>query len=195
MRRPIARKQRKAPQISAENRLFAQALQQKQRELGEPVQSIAEICGQQPKKGVQKQLDRGIISSRTSKPAIRYNFYGKNMSICHEFYEHTVEKLKQTDMTDNQRNQALSALWAIVMNIPYESFECGKNAKELAGFLGIQQSRMTETIKRLESIGAIRRIQRGRDKIICVNPEAAYMGKVSNHPEIVDEFSKTTALQ
>jgi len=47
---------------------------------------------------------------------------------------------------------------------------------------------MTPILKLLEDVGAIRRVKRGRAKIITVTPEGAFRGNVNNHGAAVERY-------
>ena len=47
---------------------------------------------------------------------------------------------------------------------------------------------MADTLKLLEEVGAIKRVKRGRTKIITVTPEGAFRGNVNNHAKAVERY-------
>ena len=55
----------------------------------------------------------------------------------------------------------------------------------------MNHSDMARSLTLLEEIGAIRRVKRGRTKVITVTPEGAYRGKVDNHAKAVDAYKET----
>ena len=47
---------------------------------------------------------------------------------------------------------------------------------------------MVGTLKLLEEIGAIRRVKRGRVKVITVTPEGAFRGNINHHAQAVERY-------
>ena len=47
---------------------------------------------------------------------------------------------------------------------------------------------MADTLKLLEDVGAIRRVKRGRTKVITVTPEGAFRGNVNEHGKTVERY-------
>ncbi|MBD0274956.1 MAG: ArsR family transcriptional regulator, partial [Acetobacteraceae bacterium] len=54
--------------------------------------------------------------------------------------------------------------------------------------LDIKPPHISASLKVLEEVGAIRRVKRGRTKVITVTPEGAYRGNIHNHAETVDRY-------
>ena len=82
----------------------------------------------------------------------------------------------------------IGVLYEIIRHLKWQSFECTKVAADLCEICRIDKSNMAKILNLLEEIGAIRRIKRGRLKIIAVNPEAAYRGDVNKHGEVVELY-------
>ena len=110
------------------------------------------------------------------------------MSFSHEFHDAVRERLKDAGVTGTRRGQVIEVLYEIIRHLRFQSFECGKVAADLCEICRIDKSNMAKILNLLEEIGAIRRVRKGRLKIIAVNPEAAYRGDVNKHGEVVELY-------
>ncbi len=89
-----------------------------------------------------------------------------------------------------QRHQALAILWQIMRHLGWETHECTKTAVDLCEITRTEPSQMARTLQLLEDVGAIRRIRRGRTKVITVTPEGAFRGDVRNHAQAVERYRR-----
>jgi DNA-binding transcriptional ArsR family regulator len=76
----------------------------------------------------------------------------------------------------------------IIRNLGWQSYECSKTAADLSDALGYDKALMARTLKLLEDVGAIRRVRRGRSKVITVTPEGAFRGNVHEHGKSVERY-------
>ena len=63
-----------------------------------------------------------------------------------------------------------------------------KTAADLCDLTRTDKAQMARSLNLLEEIGAIRRVKRGRNKIITVTPEGAFRGNVNNHGQAVERY-------
>ena len=120
---------------------------------------------------------------------IEFDFFGGgNVSIAHQYQDAVIERLTRAAPTAAARDRAIATLWVIVRNLAWQSHECTKSAAELAAVLGYDKGLMARTLKLLEEVGAIRRVRRGRSKVITVTPEGAFRGNVNTHGEAVERY-------
>ena len=123
---------------------------------------------------------------------LEFDFFKGNRMISDEFHDAVRERLKAAlDVTLAQRNQAFVVLQEIMRWVPWEDHVCSKTATELADILDMKRQNVAASVQLLESIGAIRRVQRGRTKTIALNPEGSFRGRVDQHAAAVDAYKKT----
>ena len=79
-------------------------------------------------------------------------------------------------------------LWIICRHLSWQSYECTKSAADLCEITHTKPPNMASALKLLEEVGAIRRVKRGRNKIITVTPEGAFRGNVNNHAQAVERY-------
>ena len=88
------------------------------------------------------------------------------------------------------RYRALATLWHIARHLGRESYECSKTGTELAEDLGSSRSGISRTLHLLEDVGAIRRIKKGREKIIIVSPDGIFRGDPKNRAKVVERYQQ-----
>jgi len=98
------------------------------------------------------------------------------------------ERLRNSGQTLARQHQALAVLWQITRHLAWQSYECTKTATDLCDLTGIEKARMARVLDLLEQVGAIRRVKRGRTKVIAVTPEGAFRGNVNKHAEAVERY-------
>jgi DNA-binding transcriptional ArsR family regulator len=120
---------------------------------------------------------------------IEFDFFGGgNVSLAFQYQDAVTARLNEKAPTAAKRNEALAILWHIVRNLSWQSYECTKTAADLCEVMGMLPSHMAETLKLLEDVGAIRRVKRGRTKVITVTPEGAFRGNVNAHGQAVERY-------
>ena len=91
-----------------------------------------------------------------------------------DFHSEIVRRLRTSDATPAQMALALAALQQIRWySIGPDLNVCSKTAVELANELGVKTNNFPDSLKLLESVGAIYRVLDGREKVICLSPEYA----------------------
>ena len=120
---------------------------------------------------------------------IEFDFFGGgNVSVAHQYQDAVTERLNTTAPTSAARDRAITTLWMIIRNLGWQSYECTKTAADLSDVLGYDKALMARTLKLLEDVGAIRRVKRGRTKVITVTPEGAFRGNVNEHGKTVERY-------
>lgn len=120
---------------------------------------------------------------------IEFDFFGGgNVSLAFQYQDAVTARLHEKAATGAKRNEALAVLWHIIRNLSWQSYECTKTAADLSQIMDMLPSHMAETLKLLEDVGAIRRVKRGRTKIITVTPEGAFRGNVNTHGQAVERY-------
>ena len=120
---------------------------------------------------------------------IEFDFFGGgNVSIAFQYQDAVTERLFEAAKTTAQAKEALSILWIILRNLGWQSYECTKTAADLCEITRTKPPHMANALKLLEEVGAIRRVKRGRNKIITVTPEGAFRGNINNHGQAVERY-------
>lgn len=120
---------------------------------------------------------------------IEFDFFGGgNVSLAFQYQDAVNERLRNSGCTPAQQHQAKAVLWDIVRHLGWQSYECSKTATELCEISQIKPPNMADTLKLLEDVGAIRRVKRGRTKVITVTPEGAFRGNVHEHGKSVERY-------
>ena len=120
---------------------------------------------------------------------IEFDFFGGgNVSVAHQYHDAVTERLRNSEQSLSKQHQALAVLWQIVRHLGWQSYECTKTAAELCELTGITPNNMSPLLKLLEDVGAIRRVRRGRTKVITVTPEGAFRGNINEHGKTVERY-------
>ncbi|MGY4753014.1 hypothetical protein ACVNHC_24425, partial [Pannonibacter sp. Q-1] len=93
------------------------------------------------------------------------------MSIAFQYQDTIRERLFETAQTQAQAKEALAILWVIIRNLGWPSYECTKVAADLCKTMRMNAGDMSNALDLLEQVGAIRRVKRGRSKVITITPE------------------------
>ena len=120
---------------------------------------------------------------------IEFDFFGGgNVSIAFQYQDAVTERLFEAAKTTAQAKEAGMILWVICRHLAWQSYECSKTAADLCEITHTKPPHMANALKLLEEVGAIRRVKRGRNKIITVTPEGAFRGNVNNHAQAVERY-------
>lgn len=120
---------------------------------------------------------------------LEFDFFGGgNVSIAFQYQDAVTERLNAAAPTAAARDRALATLWQITRNLAWQSYECSKTAADLIDVLGYDKGDMARTLQLLEDVGAIKRVKRGRVKVITVTPEGAFRGAVKEHGKTVEKY-------
>lgn len=128
-----------------------------------------------------KELDRPV--------QLEFDFFGGgNVSIAYQYQDAVSDRLMTAAPSIAMRDRALATLMRITRHLAWQSFECTKSAAELCDMMGYEKAAMARTLQLLEDVGAIRRVKRGRTKIITVTPEGAFRGNINEHAKVVEKY-------
>jgi hypothetical protein len=135
-----------------------------------------------------------ILKELAQKPVqLEFDFFRGNWSVADAYHDTIRDRIHALPLSPAKRAMAIMVMAEIVRWLPWEDAACSKTAAEMADLLKVCQMDISTALKTLEQVGAIRRVVRGRTKLIYVNPEGAYRGNVNNHADAVDRYSKTIA--
>lgn len=135
-----------------------------------------------------REIARRLKALARRPVQLEFDFFMANTSLGHQYHDAILERLKGTNAPPSTQRTALATLAVIVRWLGWQTFECKKNAAELADLLDMDTAGMARTLALLESVGAITRIKRGQMKIITITPEGAYRGDIKRHAEAVDRY-------
>jgi len=142
-----------------------------------------------PERALKARQAATTLKELSASNQIEFDFFGGgNVSISFQYGFEITSRLKQTSRPISEVNRAKAVLWEVVQSLAWQSYECTKTAAELSEITGIDKADMARTLKLLEEVGAIRRVKRGRTKIITVTPEGAFRGNVNNHGQAVERY-------
>ena len=141
--------------------------------------------------------ERAVIARQAAKLAkdlsaaqqLEFDFFGGgNVSIAFQYQDAVTERLFEAAPTTTKAKEAGMILWIICRHLSWQSYECSKTAAELCEITHTKPPHMASALKLLEEVGAIRRVKRGRNKIITVTPEGAFRGNVNTHGQAVERY-------
>ena len=147
------------------------------------------LAEEDPTRAQKAREASGILKQLAKKPEqVEFDFWRGNVMTADEYHDAIRERLKETGATLAERSICLSVLMEIRRWLRWQSFECEKTAVEIGELLDIKQNHMSRILARLEEVGAISRVKRGRSKTIVLNPEGTYRGDVNRHAEVMDRY-------
>lgn len=142
-----------------------------------------------PERAAKARLAAQIGKELSSSAQLEFDFFGGgNVSISFQYGFAVSRRLKETGKPISEINRAKAVVWEIVQNLGWQTYECSKTAGDLAEATGIDKADMSRTLQLLESVGAIKRVQCGRGKVITVTPEGAFRGNIHHHAESVERY-------
>jgi len=146
---------------------------------------------------LEKSPERAELAREASKIAkelsssnqIEFDFFGGgNVSIAFQYQDAVTERLHVAAPSAAKMDEALAVLWQITRHLGWQSYECTKTAADLCEIMRKDKAHMARTLDLLEQVGAIKRVKRGRSKMITVTPEGAFRGNVNNHGAAVERY-------
>jgi hypothetical protein len=135
-----------------------------------------------------------ILKELANKPVqLEFDFFKGNWSVADQYHDTIRDRIHALPMSAHKRTMAVAVMAEIVRWLPWQDAACSKTATEISELLKVRQADVSESLTLLEQVGAIRRVARGRTKLIYVNPEGAYRGPIDQHAAAVDSYKKTLA--
>ena len=141
-----------------------------------------------PERALKARQAATTLKELSASNQIEFDFFGGNVSIAFQFQDAVTERLFEAAKTTAQAKEAGMILWIICRHLSWQSYECTKSAADLCDLTRMDKSQMARALTLLEEIGAIRRVKRGRNKIITVTPEGAFRGNVNTHGQAVERY-------
>ena len=132
-----------------------------------------------------------ILKELAHKPAqLEFDFFKGNWSVADEYHDTIRDRIHALPLTPSRRMTAVAVMAEIIRWLPWKDAACSKTAAEIQDLLKLCHPDVSAALKTLEEVGAIRRVKRGRTKLIYVNPEGAYRGPIDQHAAAVDSYRK-----
>lgn len=142
-----------------------------------------------PYEAAEVRAASAVLKKVSQTVQLEFDFFnGGNMSIAFQYQDAVTERLFATARTTAQAQHAQAILWQICRHLGWQSYECTKTAADLCEITRTEKARMARLLDLLEEVGAIRRVKRGRVKIITVTPEGAFRGDLNKHAETVQRY-------
>jgi hypothetical protein len=137
-----------------------------------------------------RSLAHGAKELAQQPVQLEFDFFKGNWSVADEYHDTIRDRIHALPLSTARRAMAVTVMAEIIRWLPWEDAACSKTAAEIGDLLRMQVADVSRAIKTLEEVGAIRRVARGRTKLIYVNPEGAYRGNINHHAEAVDAYKK-----
>ncbi len=142
-----------------------------------------------PERAMRAREAAGIAKELSATTQLEFDFFGGgNVSIAFQYQDAVTERLFEAAPTTAKAYQALSILWTICRHLGWQNYECTKTAAQLCSITRTNEAHMARALKLLEEVGAIRRVKRGRVKVITVTPEGAFRGNINEHGKAVERY-------
>lgn len=141
-----------------------------------------------PERASRAREAASIAKGLSQTQQLEFDFWRGNVSIAFQYQDAVTERLRASGESLAKQHQALAVLWTITRHLAWQSYECSKTAAELSQIVGITPNNLSPVLQLLENVGAIRRVKRGRAKVITVTPEGAFRGDVNNHGAAVEKY-------
>ncbi len=142
-----------------------------------------------PERAMRAREAAGIAKELSASAQLEFDFFGGgNVSIAFQYQDAVTERLFDAAPTTTKAKEALSILWTICRHLGWQTYECSKTAAQLCEITRTQKQHMSNALKLLEDVGAIRRVKRGRVKVITVTPEGAFRGNINEHGKTVERY-------
>ena len=133
-----------------------------------------------------------ILKELARKPVqLEFDFFKGNWSVADDYHDTIRDRIHALDIPLGRRALAVMVMAEIIRWLPWEGAACSKTAVEIQDLLKARQADISYALQVLEDVGAIHRVKSGRTKLIYVNPEGAYRGRVDQHAAAVDTYRKT----
>lgn len=142
-----------------------------------------------PYEAAEVRAASAVLKKISQTTQLEFDFFnGGNMSIAFQYQDAVTERLFAAARTKAQAKEAQAILWQICRHLGWQSYECTKTAADLCDITHTDKGDMARALDLLEEVGAIRRVKRGRVKIITVTPEGAFRGDLNKHAETVNRY-------
>lgn len=147
------------------------------------------VAEKSPDRAMRAREAATIAKELSASAQLEFGFFGgSNVSIAFQYQDAVTERLFETAPTTTKAKEALSVLWTICRHLSWQTYTCEKTASQLCEITRTKPSNMSIALNLLEEVGAIRRVKRGRVKVITVTPEGAFRGNINEHGKVVENY-------
>ena len=144
-----------------------------------------------PDRSLKARHASAILKELAKKPVqMEFDFFKGNWSVADQYFDTILDRIQALPLSPAKRMTAIAVMAQIIRWVPWQDSSCSMTAAEIADLLKVNVPDVSCALKTLESVGAIHRVQRGRTKLIYVNPEGAYRGRIDQHAATVDAYRK-----
>ena len=149
----------------------------------------AALAERSPERAMMAREAARTLRDLSASQQLEFDFFGGgNVSIAHQYQDAVTERLFEAAPTTTKAKEALALLTVIIRHLGWQTYECTKTAADLCALTRTNKTNMSMAIALLEEVGAIRRVRRGRVKVITVTPEGAFRGDVHEHAKTVERY-------
>lgn len=135
-----------------------------------------------PDRAAKARHASALAKELAEKPKqLEFNFFGGNWSVGNEYWDAISDRIGALAQSQARRTAAFAVLGQVLRHLRWGTSEADVTAAAMARTLRMQPADVSRALHVLEEVGAVHRLRRGRTKIIHVNPEGAYRGKVDQH--------------
>ncbi len=135
-----------------------------------------------PTRAAKARQASAIAKELARRPEqLEFNFFAGNWSIGNQYWDQVSRRIANLPYSQGRRGTVVAVLGQVLRHLRWGSSQSDVTATEIARELRVQPADVSRALASLEGIGAIHRRRRGRTKVIHVNPEGAYRGKVDQH--------------
>lgn len=142
-----------------------------------------------PERAEEARKAAKIARNLSRSAQLEFDFFGGgNVSIAFQYQDAVTDALRSKSPSPARQDEALAVLWTICRHLGWQTYECTKTAADLCETTGKDKGQMARALDLLEQVGAIKRVKRGRAKVITVTPEGAFRGNINNHAKVVERY-------
>lgn len=140
-----------------------------------------------------RKLAEELEGVATGNAQIEFDLWeGGSVNLGHLYWDEMRRRLVAANTPPLHQAVSQAVLAELMRHMEFGSSRVLLSASELAELMRMQPASISRTLACLESIGAIWRVQAGRQKVIHINPEGAFRGGPGAHRAAVLEFAKVT---
>lgn len=168
-----------------------QPRQLRKKDAGEQASLIARqlaLMSKSPVAAVELRHAANLIDKNSNRLETSEFDFMSNVSIGHQYIDAIEARLLNSGATLAQQSQALSVLLTLTRFIKFQSYEVEITSSELAERKGIAPPHLSNTLKLLETVGAIKRTRKGKFNAITITPEGVYRGPIQQHAITVKKY-------
>lgn len=140
-----------------------------------------------------RKLAEGLEDVAKGNAQIEFDLWeGGSVNLGHAFWDEMRRRLVAAGTPPLHQAVSQAVLAELIRHMEFGGSRVLLTASELAALMRMQPASISRTLASLEAIGAIWRVQQGRQKLIHINPEGAFRGGPGAHQAAVVDFAQKT---